>query len=76
MTTMSSGSERLYFYLQSGSLRNGLLLPPLAMILWEIMTRDTKVMHEEKPNPAYETWMQKDQVLVTYIIATLSEHVP
>ncbi|CAN6461480.1 unnamed protein product [Victoria cruziana] len=46
-----------------------------AMLLQETVENNGKIITYEVPNPEYDKWVEKDQTLVAYITATLSERV-
>ncbi|CAN6452825.1 unnamed protein product [Victoria cruziana] len=48
---------------------------PPSMLLQETVEGDGKIITYEVPNPEYDKWVERDQTLVAYITATLSERV-
>ena len=58
----------------SGHLDGGSPAPPMT-ITQEVTGNDGKVSCIAIPNPAYDVWFQKDQSVVAYLTATLSDRI-
>ncbi|CAN6459960.1 unnamed protein product [Victoria cruziana] len=54
---------------------DGRYLAPPSMLLQKTVESDGKIITYEVPNPEYDKWVERDQTLVAYITATLSERV-
>ncbi|CAN6462901.1 unnamed protein product [Victoria cruziana] len=48
---------------------------PSPMLLQETVEGDGKIITYEVSNPEYDKWVEKDQTLIAYITATLSERI-